>query len=98
MSVPPFLGAGLRFLLATVVLSYVATLGLIGTLSLAAAFSPVRSWGADVDPPETARAKAMLANLQDAFSAVADELEPAVVTVSSTKAAKPTTDSDSGDV
>jgi serine protease Do len=63
-------------------------LGLIGMISLTVALSPVQGKADVGDTPDASRAKSTLAGLQDAFSSIADEVEPAVVTVSSTKTAK----------
>ena len=58
-------------------------LGATMQLSLAIGFAS----GAEFDD-SSSKSKAILVSLQDAFSTVADELEPAVVTVSSSKASK----------
>ena len=58
-------------------------LGATMQLSLAIGFAS----GAEFDD-SSSKSKAILVSLQDAFSSVADELEPAVVTVSSSKASK----------
>src|SRR5438105_2802437 len=66
-----------------------ASPGLIGVLSWTLVLAPIaaRPVRAEDTPPSdaTRAATATLMNLQEAFAAVADELEPAVVTVFSTK-------------
>jgi serine protease Do len=75
---------------------HLVSIGLVGALSCAMAFAPVQSRAAD-DTSNGSPSKIMLASLQDAFSNVADELEPAVVTVVSTKSLRAEKEGDGTD-
>src|SRR5579872_807543 len=64
-------------------------------LSLALGAPAARAFRADDPAAQSQNSKTVLASLQAAFSSIADELEPAVVTVSSSKAERPEAAQDS---